>query len=84
MNIIDTEFERVVVALQKTGAAERKDMVASLGISASILTKIKSGAVTNPTKETLSVLHDYFFQGEGSAQTQPIEMSNENKTEKVN
>lgn len=68
MNTIEREFNRIVAELKKTSAVERKAMSKALGVSSSILQKIKAGDVTNPKKNTLIALHDYLF-GSGSENT---------------
>lgn len=89
MDIINREFDRVVSALQGTSATERRDIAESIGVSASILIKIKSGEVTNPRKETLAALHNYFFKvGDDSIpeprrQVSLLEMDNANNPEKA-
>lgn len=67
MNPIEQEFDRIVSRLKVTSAVERKAMAEALGVSSSILQKIKAGEVTNPKKNTLVALHSYLF-GSGDSE----------------
>ena len=61
MNIVDTHYEKIVMALQPYAYTSRLEMSKALGVSESTIAKIRDRTNTNPRRSVMSALTDYLF-----------------------